>query len=252
MLYTPYFAKEYFNQSSTRGKYSVASPRNSQTSIAGGNLRADQRLPAANSSLQFYGDLFDLGIAETKGRMLSYEMDFMRYNFEQYPLFFEGMGAADQWFAGMADAASSRNLSVQYCLPGASDVLQSLWYDSVTQGRASGDYGFASGPEGMHSSLRFSTARIHYNIKHRIASTFHICLWFVQQARTKTSGHLAYHLCFSVHVHLGQARTHFGRTRPRVCFHSGPTRQRSNRMCSWMPCSQHYLSGQLVSQTVTI
>lgn len=151
MLYTPFFAKEYFNQTSTRGKYSVASPRGGQ---AGDKI--DQRLPAANSSLQFYSDLFDLGIAQTQGRMISYEMDFLRNNFQMYSLFFNGMGAADEWFAGMATAASMRNLSVQYCLPGASDVLQSLWYDSVTQGRASGDYGFASGPEGIILWLIYS------------------------------------------------------------------------------------------------
>ena len=154
MLYTPFFAKEYFNQSTTRGKYSIAAPRDSKTPVAGGNLRGDQRLPAANSSLKFYGDLYDLGIAETRGRMVSYEMDFMRYNFQQYPLFFERMHAADEWFGGMADAAAARNLSVQYCLPGASDVLQSLRYDSVTQGRASGDYGFASGPEAKEENVR--------------------------------------------------------------------------------------------------
>ncbi len=145
MLYTPFFAKEYFNQTSTRGRYSIASPR--------ADGKADQRLPAANSSLKFYSDLFDLGIAQTKGRMVSYEMDFLRKHFQAYPLFFDGMRAADEWFAGMANAASVRNLSVQYCLPGATDVLQSLWYGSVTQGRASGDYGFASGPEGNDSSL---------------------------------------------------------------------------------------------------
>ena len=146
MLYTPFFGKEYFNQSSTRGKYSIALPR----STAPANTRTHQRLPAANSSLQFYGDLYDLGIAQTNGRFISYKMDFMRTNFQQYSTFFDRMGAADEWFDGMAHAATLRNLSVQWCLPGATDVLQSLRYNSVTQGRASGDYGFATGPEGTY------------------------------------------------------------------------------------------------------
>ena len=119
------------------------------------NMRPDQRLPAATSSHQFYGDLFDLGKRSSKGRFVAYEMDFLGQNFRRYPLFFATMDAADIWFAGMADAASERNLTTQYCLPSPTDsnMLVSLRFPSVTQGRASGDYGFATSADGFDENV---------------------------------------------------------------------------------------------------
>jgi hypothetical protein len=45
----------------------------------------------------------------------------------------------------MADAAFERNITIQYCLPSATDMLASLAYPAVVQARASGDY---ARPEG--------------------------------------------------------------------------------------------------------
>lgn len=42
--------------------------------------------------------------------------------------------------AGMANAALERGVTIQYCLPSATDMLQSLSYPSVVQARASEDY----------------------------------------------------------------------------------------------------------------
>ena len=39
---------------------------------------------------------------------------------------FQDVGAADRWYKGMADAALERKISIQYCLPSATDMLASL------------------------------------------------------------------------------------------------------------------------------
>ena len=150
MLYTPFFSKDY-----NWTGYGVGVPSSNDPP----NMASDQRLPTANSSRKFYSDLFALGKAQTNGRFVAYEMDFLGANFERYPLFFDtreglGMGAADEWFAGMADAAAAHNISVQYCLPSPTDMLESTRFPTVTQGRASGDYGFATSPEGTDANVQ--------------------------------------------------------------------------------------------------
>ena len=144
MLYTPFFS-EHFNWTGYEAGVPVGG--------TGINMQADQRLPTAASSRRFYGDLFDLGTRESNGRFVAYEMDFLGANFRRYPLFFSSMDAADVWFAGMADAAMERNLSVQYCLPSPTDMLVSLRFPAVTQGRASGDYGFATSADGRDENV---------------------------------------------------------------------------------------------------
>ena len=51
----------------------------------------------------------------------------------------------DYRYVGMATAAEERNITIQYCLPSATDMLESLSLPSVIQARASGDY---ARPEG--------------------------------------------------------------------------------------------------------
>ena len=48
--------------------------------------------------------------------------------------------AAERWYSGMAKAALERNISIQYCLPSATDMLAALSFPAVVQARASGDY----------------------------------------------------------------------------------------------------------------
>ena len=50
-------------------------------------------------------------------------------------------------YKGMADAALERNISLQYCLPSATDMLESLALPAVIQARASGDYARPEGNE---------------------------------------------------------------------------------------------------------
>jgi hypothetical protein len=58
---------------------------------------------------------------------------------------FSDVGAADRFYVGMATAAVERNITIQYCLPSATDMLESLSLAAVIQARASGDY---ARPEG--------------------------------------------------------------------------------------------------------
>jgi hypothetical protein len=53
---------------------------------------------------------------------------------------FEDVTAAERWYSGMADAAAERNITIQYCLASATDMLMSLTLPAVVQARASGDY----------------------------------------------------------------------------------------------------------------
>lgn len=48
---------------------------------------------------------------------------------------FESVFAADQWYAGMADAAFERSIALQYCLASPTDVMVALKFPSVVQAR---------------------------------------------------------------------------------------------------------------------
>ena len=76
-------------------------------------------------------------LAASGGR---YEIDFLDFNFRGSAAMTEDVYAAERWYAGMARAATERNVTIQYCLPSATDMLVSLPYPSVVQARASGDY----------------------------------------------------------------------------------------------------------------
>jgi hypothetical protein len=61
-------------------------------------------------------------------------------NFRGSASFFADVDAADRWYGGMAAAALERGIAIQYCLPSATDILQSLTLPAVVQARASDDY----------------------------------------------------------------------------------------------------------------
>ena len=97
--------------------------------------------------------------------VLQYEIDFLDANFAGCADCFSDVHAADKWYKvpiislyatcptlpyatspqGMNDAAQERNVTIQYCLPSATDMLASLSLPAVVQARASGDY---ARPEG--------------------------------------------------------------------------------------------------------
>lgn len=64
----------------------------------------------------------------------------MASNFQGSASMFESVTSADEWYGGMARAALERGIAIQYCLPSATDMLQSLFYPAVVQARASADY----------------------------------------------------------------------------------------------------------------
>ena len=67
-----------------------------------------------------------------KGKIQGYEVDFMIDNFLNQYLFREQLGAAEQWLAGMHDAAAESEMSIQYCMALPSDLLASMAFPHVT------------------------------------------------------------------------------------------------------------------------
>lgn len=100
------------------------------------------KLVVPADSYRFFADQFDLGAQHAGGRenFVAYEIDFLDSNFAGSSSMFETVYSADLWYAGMADAALERGLVIQYCLPSATDMLQSLRLPAVVQARASADY----------------------------------------------------------------------------------------------------------------
>jgi hypothetical protein len=103
------------------------------------------KLVVPEDSYKFFSQFFDLGKKMTNGRFNTYEIDFLDANFAGCADCFLDVNAADLWYYGMAKAAEERNVTIQYCLPSATDMLESLSLPSVIQARASGDY---ARPEG--------------------------------------------------------------------------------------------------------
>ena len=103
------------------------------------------RLIVPDDSYAFFAQFFDLGKRMTNGRFNTYEIDFLDANFQGCADCFSDVYSAAKWYKGMNDAAQERNVTIQYCLPSATDMLASLALPAVVQARASGDY---ARPEG--------------------------------------------------------------------------------------------------------
>ena len=123
-LYTPFWDKTYVT------KYNMTP----STAFSG------TKLVVPKDSYAFFSDLFDLGGELTGGRFALYEIDFLDANFRGSASMFETVHSADEWYAGMANAAAERNVTIQYCLASATDILESLSLPAVVQARASPDY----------------------------------------------------------------------------------------------------------------
>jgi hypothetical protein len=133
-LYTPFWWADFWN-SSDWSKYNTFD----STSFKG------TKLVVPTDAYKFFSQFFDLGKSMTNGRFGTYEIDFLDANFQGCADCFLDVNAADLWYYGMAKAAEERNVTIQYCLPSATDMLESLSLPSVVQARASGDY---ARPEG--------------------------------------------------------------------------------------------------------
>ena len=98
----------------------------------------DFRQIKPDQSLEFYS--WFLAKAKSEYRMLSYELDFVNQNLNCIHEFTTSIAAATTVFDGMAKAAQSLGLVMQWCYATPSAALQSLNYPSMTNMRASFDY----------------------------------------------------------------------------------------------------------------
>jgi hypothetical protein len=72
--------------------------------------------------------------------MSNYEVDFLDDQTEWFAPFVETVDGSKAWLDGMASAAQSLNMSVQYCMAHPAAFMEAILLPSVTNGRASGDY----------------------------------------------------------------------------------------------------------------
>lgn len=100
---------------------------------------------------QFYE--WFMGFGQREWGMVSFEPDFMVENNICVDEFLSSHSAAEQWMGGMAAAAASRNVPMQWCMASPSDLLMALKIPAVTNLRASTDYYYGSSWNVGHSSL---------------------------------------------------------------------------------------------------
>ena len=113
---------------------------------------ADAGVPPPEESHAFYTKVFEYGHAHGG---VGYEVDFMSNLFIDIPEFRRTLDASTGWQRGMNDAGMDTNTTIQFCMMQPSDLLNSLQFNAVTNGRASGDY---AGPNNWNvggSSLLF-------------------------------------------------------------------------------------------------
>lgn len=106
--------------------------------------------PTGAQSKQFYLDV--MGNAKATQGMVSYEVDWMGEQFAEFAEYTSEPGQHRMWLKGMADAALSLGISVQYCMTLPSQMLQSLEFPAVTSMRSSDDGGrpyTTNGPTNM-------------------------------------------------------------------------------------------------------
>lgn len=72
--------------------------------------------------------------------MTNFEVDFLQDQTTWFEPFVTELDGSARWLGGMARAAASLNMSVQYCMSHPAAFLEALSFPAVTNGRASGDY----------------------------------------------------------------------------------------------------------------
>ena len=130
LLYVPFWCPENVYNETFRWIHSV-NPGNPQLVFAE---------PHPDDARRFYEFLFEYG---AQNGMAGYEQDYLDYNFLAMPYLRRTSGAAQAWLAGMDAAALGRTpqVPVQMCMALPSDLMASLQLGSVTNYRASTDYG---------------------------------------------------------------------------------------------------------------
>lgn len=92
-----------------------------------------------DASYDYYSQLFRTG--KTTLAMGGFEIDFLDMNYLLFPAFTTNVSGSQAWLGGMAQAAIENDLTIQYCMELPSDILLSVLFPSVTNARASEDYG---------------------------------------------------------------------------------------------------------------
>lgn len=116
------------------GPYFCANNQWNQTLYPRG---ADAGVPPPEDSHAFYTKVFEYAHAHGA---VGYEVDFMSNLFISVPEFRRTLDAATGWQSGLNTAALETTTPVQWCMMQPSDLLNSVQFDAVTNGRASMDY----------------------------------------------------------------------------------------------------------------
>jgi hypothetical protein len=87
---------------------------------------------------RFWYDLFRN--ATTDWELIVYEQDWLNVIFEEQSQAYTNVSLMKSWLLHMGRAAYENKIVVQYCMPLARHILQSVEIPSVTQARASDDY----------------------------------------------------------------------------------------------------------------
>ena len=121
-LYAPYFCMD----TPYAAKWDMLTSNTTLDGCHGYNFKTVS--PA--KSKDFYKWFMGFGVDEWN--MISFEPDFMVENNICVAEFLASSTAAAQWMDGMAAAADSHKLPMQWCMASPTDLLQALSYPSVT------------------------------------------------------------------------------------------------------------------------
>eukprot|EP00759_Apiculatamorpha_spiralis_P015750 PhF_6_TR22322/c0_g1_i1/m.31596 len=92
---------------------------------------------AVPTSQQFWNDLIKNA---TLNGMIVYEQDWLYNELQGVSALLTNQGLSEQWLSQMATGAANNGVTIQYCMPYARHLLESLKLNSVVQARASDDY----------------------------------------------------------------------------------------------------------------
>ena len=132
-LYCPNFCNDTKYAKSNGGEWDMVVTDSSLPECSNFNFKS----PSPTSSAQFYNWLFEMGISMG---MESFEIDFLNQNYNCVPALRESPQAIEAWMQGLHDAAVQLNQPMQWCMATPTHVLASLYYSTVTNFRAGGDF----------------------------------------------------------------------------------------------------------------
>jgi hypothetical protein len=100
-------------------------------------VKSDSRALSLPTEYRFWRDLFQNA---TDWGLVVYEQDWLNIQFERQSQAFTNATLMRHWLLQMGRAAQDSGIAIQYCMPLARHILQSVEIPAVTQVRASGDY----------------------------------------------------------------------------------------------------------------